>query len=76
MSLVMEVARDVAAPERKRLAEQHQAMPDGSYPIATVADLRNAIRAIGRAKNPAAVRQHIKRAARRLGREDLIPIDW
>jgi hypothetical protein len=69
-------AREVPAKERRKLAETNKAMPDGSYPIANVADLQNAIQAIGRAKNPAAVKQHIKRRAAALGRTDLIPPNW
>jgi hypothetical protein len=68
--------RDVSTDERDRLAGRGAAMPDGSYPIANVNDLRNAIRAIGRAKNPAAVKAHIKRRAAALGKADLVPDDW
>lgn len=69
-------ARDVSTKEREKLAETKKAMPDGSYPIANISDLRNAIQAIGRAKNPGAVKAHIKRRARALGRPDLIPAGW
>lgn len=68
--------RDVSTGERGRLAGSGAAMPDGSYPIANVADLRNAIRAIGRAKNPGAVKSHIKRRAKALGKETLVPDEW
>lgn len=66
---VKQSARDKAA------AEGH-ALPDGSYPINTVADLRNAIQAFGRAKNPEKVKAHIIKRARALGRSDLIPDSW
>jgi hypothetical protein len=68
--------REVSDKERKRLAGKGQAMPDGSYPIANESDLRNAIQAYGRAKNPEAVKRHITRRARALGRTDLLPADW
>lgn len=68
--------RDVSTAERDRLADQGAAMPDGSFPIANVSDLRNAIRAIGRAKDPAAAKAHIKRRAKALGKENLIPDGW
>lgn len=68
--------RDFSPDQRKKMAKSGTAMPDGSYPIETVADLRNAISAIGRAKNPAAVRKHIRRRAKALGRTDLIPENW
>jgi hypothetical protein len=41
---------------REHLAKEGRALPDGSYPIVNVADLKNAIQAIGRAKNPAAAK--------------------
>jgi hypothetical protein len=68
--------RDVSDKERERLAEQDKAMPDGSYPIANQSDLRNAIQAFGRAKNPEAVRAHIVRRAKQLGCTNLLPADW
>src|SRR6266511_3933235 len=40
--------RDVSTAERDRLASRGQAMEGGGFPIANVADLNNAIRAIGR----------------------------
>jgi hypothetical protein len=61
---------------RRRLAETGEAMPDGSYPIVTVEDLRNAIQAFGRTDNPRATKEHIMRRARALGRTDLIPENW
>lgn len=61
---------------RRRLAESGEAMPDGSYPIVTIEDLRNAIQAFGRTDNPRATKEHIMRRARALGRTDLIPENW
>lgn len=68
--------REVSPEERKKLAEEGNALPDGSFPIANVEDLRNAIQAIGRATDPEAVRTLIKKRARELGEEDLIPEGW
>lgn len=68
--------RDVSQEERDRLASEGKALPDGSFPIANVGDLRNAIKAVGRAKNTAKARAHIKRRAKALGRADLIPDEW
>lgn len=68
--------RDVSTEERKKLADEGKAMPDGSFPIANVEDLRNAIQAIGRAKDPEAARRFIKKRARELGEEALIPEGW
>ena len=61
---------------REDYAERGLAMPDGSYPIRDVGDLKNAIQAFGRAKNKPAVKRHIKKRARKLGRLDLIPANW
>lgn len=62
--------------QRQRLAAKNQAMPDGSFPIRNVADLKRAIQAYGRAKNKAAAKAWIIKRARQLGREDLLPEKW
>ena len=62
--------------ERELAGDKGEALPDGSYPIKTVGDLKNAIQAFGRAKDPAKVKAHIKTRAKALGREDLIPDKW
>lgn len=61
---------------REEYADRGLAMPDGSYPIRDVGDLKNAIQAFGRAKNKPAVKRHIKKRAKKLGRLDLIPANW
>ena len=68
--------REVSDKEREALAARGAAMPDGSYPIANVSDLKNAIQAFGRAKNPNAVKKHIIRRARALNALDALPEDW
>lgn len=68
--------RERSMATRQRLAASGAAMPDGSYPIVTVEDLRNAIQAFGRTDNPQATKEHIMRRARALGRTDLIPENW
>jgi 2'-5' RNA ligase len=70
------VARDFPTDKRKKMADRGTAMPDGSYPIANVEDLKNAIQAIGRAKDPDAVKAHIRKRAKALGAENLIPESW
>ena len=70
------LAREFSREERERLAESGAALPDGSYPIVTREDLENAIQAIGRASDPAAAKAHIKKRARALGLEELIPEEW
>jgi hypothetical protein len=71
-------AREFSTQQRQKLAKKGNAMPDGSYPIANVQDLKNAIQAIGRAPaaKRSAVKSHIKKRARALGAENLIPPDW
>jgi hypothetical protein len=68
--------RNYTTSARKRLADKGEALPDGSYPIATVSDLKNAVSAYGRAKDKDLVRRHIRRRARALGRTDLLPQSW
>lgn len=62
--------------DREQMAEEGIALPDGSFPIADEDDLRNAIKAYGRAGDKAAAQRHIKKRARDLGAEDLIPENW
>jgi phage head maturation protease len=73
---VDEERKDYSADARKQMAKNGHALPDGSFPIATVADLQNAISAFGRASNPVAAKAHILKRARALGRTDLIPDGW
>lgn len=69
--------REVAQDERKKLADEGAAMPDGSYPIANCGDLQNAIQAIGRASDPEATKRHIIKRKSALGCDDVeIPDTW
>lgn len=63
---------------REDAAKKGEALPDGSFPIRNEKDLKNAIQAYGRSKEEdrAAVRKHIQKRARALGKADLIPEDW
>lgn len=58
---------------RKELASKGIALPDGSFPIETVQDLKNAIQAYGRAGDQGAAAKHIAKRAKALGQQDLIP---
>lgn len=62
--------------ERKKLAKEDEAMLDGSFPIRNTQDLKDAIRSVGRAKDPAAAKRWIKKRAKELGKESLLPEDW
>lgn len=63
---------------RKELAKSGEALPDGSYPIRNLSELKKAIQAYGRS-NPedrAKVRRHIMKRARSLRHPELIPDKW
>jgi len=62
--------------ERQVAAASGHAMPSGSFPVNNVKDLKNAIRAIGRAKDPEAAKSHIKARAKALGHEEMVPDNW
>lgn len=62
--------------KRQKLADQGKAMKDGSFPIEGEADLKRAIQAHGRAKNPDAVKTHIIKQAKRLDAVHLLPAGW
>lgn len=53
---------DFPEKERRELAKEGEAMKDGSFPIRNTQDLKDAIRSVGRAKDPAAARRWIKKA--------------
>ena len=59
--------------KRQELAKQGLAMPDGGYPIRNRSDLLNAISAYGRGKNKPEVKKWIKRRAKALNAENLLP---
>ncbi len=68
--------REFSADERQSAASSGAALPDGSFPIKSKQDLRNAIQAIGRAKDRAKAMAHIKSRARALGATDMLPDSW
>jgi hypothetical protein len=81
LSTITSKKSDLAAysdSKREELAKKGMALPDGSYPIVTVADLKNAIKAYGRSKagDRAKVRKHIIKRAKQLKQGDLIPEKW
>ncbi|MFF0409064.1 hypothetical protein ACFYUY_01340 [Kitasatospora sp. NPDC004745] len=78
--VTVEAVTEAATPgtrRRRQLAAQGKAMPDGSYPIRNKADLRKAIRAVGRGgADRDAIRRHILKRATALGLAALIPTTW
>jgi hypothetical protein len=68
---------DLSAAGRRKAAASGAAMPDGSYPIKTKADLRKAIRAVGRGgADHDKIRKHIVTRAKALGLEAMVPSNW
>lgn len=68
---------DLSAAGRKKAAASGAAMPDGSYPIKTKADLRKAIKAVGRGgADHDKIRAHIAKRAKALGLEAMVPDNW
>ena len=62
--------------KRKELAGKGKALPWGGFPIENCGDVRNAVRAIGRAKDRPRTIAHIKRHAKSLGCSHLLPKKW
>lgn len=68
--------RDFSQDQRDQAADKGQALPDGSFPIKTSGDLKNAVQAYGRASDKAAAKAHIISRAKALGATSLLPADW
>jgi hypothetical protein len=68
----------ISREKRQKLAEKGLALPDGSFPIENVEALKDSIQAYGRGKKSkrAAIRRHIMKRARVLGKPELIPDQW
>jgi hypothetical protein len=68
----------ISRDERQKLAKEGKALPDGSFPIQNVEDIRAAIHAYGRAKDShkSDVRKHIIKMAGKLNVRHLIPENW
>jgi len=68
---------DLSAAGRRKAAAAGAAMPDGSYPIKTKADLQKAIKAVGRGNaDHDKIRAHIVKRAKALGLEAMVPDNW
>lgn len=62
--------------EREALSKTGEAMSDGSFPIRNKQDLKDAIKAVGRAKSYDAAKKHIIKRAKALGLTNELPNDW
>ena len=68
--------REFSTGEREKDGEAGVAMPDGSYPIRTAADVENAIRDFNRSGKKPDVKAHIISRAKAIGAENALPDDW
>lgn len=62
--------------ERKELSKEGEAEKDGSYPIRNEKDLENAIQSYGRSKDKEKTKNWIKKRAKELGKESMLPENW
>lgn len=70
-------AKSFSAEDRREMASEGVALPDGSFPIPDKKHLESAIRMVGLSKKPrGVVRRHIIRRAKALGLSDMIPDSW
>lgn len=67
---------DFSSDYREKLADKGQAMPSGAFPIRNRADLKRAIQAFGRAKEPEKTKLWICKRAKELNAMNLIPEAW
>ena len=67
---------DISTDARKRLAENNEALLDGSYPIRNKGDLQRAIQSYGRASDKENVKKWIIKRARELDAVDMLPESW
>ena len=68
--------REFSAAERENDADAGVAMPDGSYPIKSAADVENAVRDYNRSGQKPDVKAHIISRAKAIGAESALPDDW
>lgn len=67
---------DTSASGRRREAANGEAEPDGSYPIRSAQDVRNAVNDYNRSGGNSKDRAHIIARARAIGAESELPDDW
>ena len=65
--------KEYSTEQRKEMASKGLALPDGSFPIKDIKDLKNAILSYGRSTDHSEVAKFIAKRAKALGAEDLIP---
>lgn len=68
--------RDYSEGQRDAMADKGQAESDGSYPIKTAKDVRDAVADWGRGGSKASDKEHIIERAKAIGATDELPADW
>lgn len=72
----VDLANPFSVDQRRDFASKDYALPDGSFPIRNVEDLKKAISSFGRAKDKDAAKKHIAKRARALRAANLVPSSW
>lgn len=67
---------DYNSKDRKKMAGTGEAMKDGSFPIKTAQDVKNAVKDWGRTGSKSSVKRHIIRRAKAIGATNALPSDW
>ncbi|GAG47531.1 unnamed protein product, partial [marine sediment metagenome] len=68
--------REFSRQRREKLAGEGKALPWGGFPIENCGDVKNAVQAIGRAKDRSKTIAHITGRAKSLGCSHLLPKKW
>jgi cation transport regulator ChaB len=78
LSLPVVIRKDYSPEKRSEFSKKGWALPDGSYPIADMEDLRDAIHSFGRApeSRQGLVKAHITKRARQLDAMDKVSPEW
>ncbi len=76
LSLPLVLRKDYSPEKRAEFAKKGWALPDGSYPIADMGDLMDAIHSYGRGGDKPEVKAHIRKRARQLGALDQVSAEW
>jgi hypothetical protein len=67
------IKKYISTEVKKEMSDKGYALPDGSFPIENVSDLRKAIKAYGRAKSQTDSAKHIAKIAKALEKTHLLP---
>lgn len=70
------IGRSITGERRQQLRQMGAALPDGTFAVETVPDLRCALLAVSTSKTPAAAREHLRARARAMGATFVLPLDW